>query len=233
MDLFGDDSYLVFYGIAGAYYVAVLLLFALLTRKHPKKAPRDLMEVELPCCPECRNSIRPTEFHCFICGVCVSRYDHHCPWINNCVSGFNIGKFTAWVILLILGCVEVMFVSTCFYFNALPALRPSRLLPISSDSRNKYYLTNMIVCGLLSALFCLLLFSLLGDQLKNLCSNTTSYERAKNLSKSTLLEADEQLQNSINNEPTTSVTIEEEEDEEAGCLGNCCAMLRQEYGSEE
>jgi hypothetical protein len=208
VDLFGDDSYIIYYAFAGVYYLFVLVLFGLLTRKHPKKAPKDLMEVELPCCPECRNSLKSTEFHCFICGVCVNRYDHHCPWINNCVSSFNIGKFTAFIVLLIVGCVEVMFLSICFYFKGLTILHPSRLISIAEEDRNKYYLTNMVVCGLLSALFCMLLFSLLGDQLKNLCSNTTSYERAKSLRKSTLLETDEHVRDSINNDPTSSVALD-------------------------
>ena len=69
----------------------------------------------------------------------------------------------------------------------MPALRPSRLIPIPESDRDKYYLTNMIVSSLLAGIFCFLLVSLLGDQLKNLFSNSTSYERAKNLSKSTLL----------------------------------------------
>jgi hypothetical protein len=175
VDLFGDDSYPAFYAFVGLYYLAVMVLFGLLTKKHPKKAAKDLMEVELPCCPECRNSLRSTEFHCFICGVCVSRYDHHCPWINNCVSGLNIGKFTAFLLLLLFGCMEVMFLSIAYYCRAISALRPSRLLPIAQADRGKYELTNMVVCGLLAALFCTMLVSLIGDQLRNLFSNTTSY----------------------------------------------------------
>ena len=187
VDIFGEETYLGFYALAGLFYLLVMLLYFLLTRKHPRKAAKDLLEVELPFCPECRNHIRSTEFHCFICGRCISRYDHHCPWINNCVSSYNIGKFTAFILLLILGTIEVMFLSVNFYFDALPALRPSRLIPIPEQDRDKYYLANMVVSGLLAGLFCFLLVSLLGDQLKNLCSNSTSYERAKNLSKSTLL----------------------------------------------
>ncbi len=119
VNLFGDNTYFVYDGLVVAYYLSVIILFALLTRKHPKKPRKDLMDVELPCCPECRTSLRSTEFHCFICGVCVSRYDHHCPWINNCVSGFNIGKFTAFLFLLLLGCMEVLFISITNYCRAL------------------------------------------------------------------------------------------------------------------
>lgn len=198
----------MFDGLIAAYYLSVIILFGLLTRKHPKKPRKDLMDVELPCCPECRTSLKSTEFHCFICGVCVSRYDHHCPWINNCVSAFNIGKFTTFLVLLLVGGVEVLFVSITYYCRALQALQPSKLLPIADSDREKYELTNMIVCGLLAALFISMLISLLGDQLKNLFSNTTSYERAKSIRKSTLLEQDGDVESGINNDPGS--IIEEE-----------------------
>ncbi|MCB0369746.1 MAG: hypothetical protein KDD45_09985 [Bdellovibrionales bacterium] len=55
--------------------------------------------------------MRSNEYHCFICGVCIWRYDHHCPLINNCVSALNIGKFTTLLILLILACAEVIFMA--------------------------------------------------------------------------------------------------------------------------
>jgi hypothetical protein len=44
-------------------------------------------------CPECRVIKTARSRHCAICDRCVERYDHHCPWINNCVGIKNHNAF--------------------------------------------------------------------------------------------------------------------------------------------
>ena len=48
-------------------------------------------------CPDCETIRTARSRHCTICGYCVERFDHHCPWINNCVGIGNHNYFLLYI----------------------------------------------------------------------------------------------------------------------------------------
>ena len=52
-------------------------------------------------CPDCEIVRTPRSRHCGTCNQCVERFDHHCPWINNCIGINNHKYFMAFISLLI------------------------------------------------------------------------------------------------------------------------------------
>ncbi|KAJ2010192.1 palmitoyltransferase for Vac8p [Coemansia sp. S85] len=53
-------------------------------------------------CLKCNGPKPDRTHHCSVCGACVLKMDHHCPWLNNCV-GFRTQK--AFILFLLYGCL--------------------------------------------------------------------------------------------------------------------------------
>mmetsp|Transcript_109632 Transcript_109632/g.151754 ORF Transcript_109632/g.151754 Transcript_109632/m.151754 type:complete len:129 (-) Transcript_109632:35-421(-) len=49
-------------------------------------------------CPDCFVIRTQRSRHCSVCNRCVERFDHHCPWINNCVGIRNHNYFLGYII---------------------------------------------------------------------------------------------------------------------------------------
>jgi len=69
-------------------------------------------------CPDCEVIRTDRSRHCSICNKCVERFDHHCPWINNCVGINNHGYFMGFLLSMLILLVTTFF-SLVFNFDAL------------------------------------------------------------------------------------------------------------------
>mmetsp|Transcript_17198 Transcript_17198/g.21717 ORF Transcript_17198/g.21717 Transcript_17198/m.21717 type:complete len:122 (-) Transcript_17198:666-1031(-) len=70
----------------------------------------ELLSKVHPCemCPDCQVLRTPRSRHCAICNRCVERFDHHCPWLNNCVGVNNNNAFLIFLISLSLTMLAVI-----------------------------------------------------------------------------------------------------------------------------
>eukprot|EP00485_Elphidium_margaritaceum_P016544 CAMPEP_0202728902 /NCGR_PEP_ID=MMETSP1385-20130828/185860_1 /ASSEMBLY_ACC=CAM_ASM_000861 /TAXON_ID=933848 /ORGANISM="Elphidium margaritaceum" /LENGTH=498 /DNA_ID=CAMNT_0049395155 /DNA_START=334 /DNA_END=1829 /DNA_ORIENTATION=+ len=75
--------------------------------------------IDIKWCNTCKVFRPPRSFHCYICNNCIERFDHHCPWIGNCIGVRNYAYFSLFVNSLQLMCLWVL--AHCIYILVLRA----------------------------------------------------------------------------------------------------------------
>ena len=102
-------------------------------------------------CGKCNLLKPPRAHHCSVCGVCVMKMDHHCPWINNCVGIANYRYFFLFLFFLAQACLFIVVVFGIFFYDIIFAF--SRR---GSRSFRNCIMMSFMICASIFAALCVL-----------------------------------------------------------------------------
>lgn len=178
-------------------------------KKHHEHKLLDLA-LEMECfqiCPECVTKRLPRSRHCQCCNKCVEKFDHHCPWINNCIGAQNLGLFYCYLQVTFFFLIYTGYIC----INSI-------ILILQSEKEETWFnLTITIAWAIIPCSFLIPLFLLLWVQTKNFLSNTTTNERYSRRVEATAVER----------------TDSDSQVDRSNVLKNiwqmCCNTVRQEY----
>ena len=91
--------------------------------------------VQLKWCRTCHIFRPPRAAHCSECNVCVERFDHHCPWMGQCIGKRNYRYFLGFVISCSALCAYTLLSSAYIVYHVATTTKLSDRIPGDFVSR--------------------------------------------------------------------------------------------------
>ncbi|XP_060190385.1 probable protein S-acyltransferase 6 [Lycium barbarum] len=76
-------------------------------RIRSKRVIIDGLELKLKYCRSCNIYRPPRSCHCVVCDNCVEKFDHHCPWIGQCIG---LRNYRLYVLLLVMATIYFVYI---------------------------------------------------------------------------------------------------------------------------